>query len=60
MTKTTKIVVGAIAFENNPFDGHTLEELLNQTEYLTESRPRTGIVDRGYKGNIDLSIWIFR
>ena len=50
LTKTTKIVVGAIAFENNPYDGHTLEEHLNQTEYLTESRPRTGIVDRGYKG----------
>lgn len=50
LTKTTKIVVGAIAFENNPYDGHTLEEHLNQTEYLTESRPKTGIVDRGYKG----------
>jgi len=50
LTKTSKIVVGAIAFENNPYDGHTLEEHLNQTEYLTESRPKTGIVDRGYKG----------
>lgn len=50
LTKTTKIVVGAIAFEDNPYDGHTLEEHLKQTEYLTESRPKTGIVDRGYKG----------
>ena len=50
LTKTTKIVVGAIAFENNPYDGHTLEEHLKQTEYLTESRPKTGIVDRGYRG----------
>lgn len=50
LTKTSKIVVGAIAFENNPYDGHTLEEHLNQTEYLTQSRPKTGIVDRGYKG----------
>ena len=50
LTKTSKIVVGAIAFENNPYDGHTLDEHLNQTEYLTESRPKTGIVDRGYKG----------
>ena len=50
LTKTTKIVVGAIAFENNPYDGHTLDEHLNQTEYLTESRPKTGIVDRGYRG----------
>jgi IS5 family transposase len=50
LTKTTKIVVGAIAFEDNPYDGHTLEEHLEQTEYLTGSRPKTGIVDRGYRG----------
>jgi len=50
LTKTTKIVVGAIAFENNPYDGHTLEEHLIQTEYLTESKPKIGIVDRGYRG----------
>ena len=55
LTKTTKIVVGALAFEGNPYDGHTLDEHLIQTEYLTEKRPKTGIVDRGYKGkkNID-------
>lgn len=50
LTKTTKIVVGAIAFENNPYDGHTLDQHLIQTEYLTESKPKTGIVDRGYRG----------
>ena len=50
LTKTSKIIVGAIAFEGNPYDGHTLEEHLNQTEYLTLSRPKIGIVDRGYKG----------
>ncbi len=27
-----------------------MEEHLNQTEYLTESKPKTGIVDRGYRG----------
>ncbi len=50
LTKTTKIVVGAIAFENNPYDGHTLEQHLEQTEYLTQSKPKIGIVDRGYRG----------
>ena len=55
LTKTTKIVVGAIAFEDNPYDGHTLEEHLDQTEYLTESRPKTGIVDRGYKGKKNIN-----
>jgi IS5 family transposase len=39
-----------LAFEDNPYDGHTLEEHLIQTEYLTDKRPKTGIVDRGYKG----------
>ena len=55
LTKTTKIVVGAIAFENNPYDGHTLDQHLEQTEYLTESRPKTGIVDRGYKGKKNIN-----
>lgn len=55
LTKTTKIVVGAIAFENNPYDGHTLENHLKQTEYLTESKPRTGIVDRGYRGKKNIN-----
>ena len=55
LTKTTKIVVGAIAFENNPYDGHTLVEHLTQTEYLTESKPKTGIVDRGYRGKKNIN-----
>jgi IS5 family transposase len=55
LTKTTKIVVGAIAFENNPYDGHTLEEHLKQTEYLTESKPTVGIVDRGYRGKKNIN-----
>jgi len=54
LTKTSKIVVGAIAFEDNPYDGHTLDEHLDQTEYLTQSRPRIGIVDRGYKGKKEI------
>ena len=55
LTKTSKIVVGAISFEGNPYDGHTLEEHLKQVETLTGKRPKVGIVDRGYKGkkNID-------
>jgi len=55
VTKTSKIVVGAIAFENNPYDGHTLEEHLKQTEYLTNKRPKIGIVDRGYRGKKNIN-----
>ncbi len=55
LTKTTKIVVGALAFEGNPYDGHTLDEHLEQTEYLTDKRPKIGIVDRGYKGKKNIN-----
>jgi transposase, IS5 family len=55
VTRTTKIVVGALAFEGNPYDGHTLEDHLLQTEYLTGSRPKIGIVDRGYKGKKNIN-----
>ena len=48
-TSITKIVVRTIAFEDTHYNGHTLEEHLIQTEYLTESKPKTGIVDRGYR-----------
>ena len=50
VTKTSKIVVGALAFEDNPYDGHTLEEHLKQVEHFVGKRPKVGIVDRGYKG----------
>ncbi len=55
VTKTSKIIVEALAFEDNPYDGHTLEEHLKQEEFLVGKRPKVGIVDRGYKGkkNID-------
>ena len=55
LTKTTKIVVGALAFEGNPYDGHTLDKHLEQTEYLTDKRPKTGIVNRGYKGKKNIN-----
>ena len=55
LTKTSKIVVGALAFEGNPYDGHTLEAHLIQTEYLTQKRPKIGIVDRGYKGKKNIN-----
>lgn len=50
LTKKSGIIVGALAFENNPFDGHTLDEHLCQTEQLISKRPKVAIVDRGYRG----------
>lgn len=44
------LVVGAIAFEGNPYDGHTLGDQLEQIERLIGHRPKVALVDRGYQG----------
>lgn len=50
LTQRTGIIVGAMAFKTNVYDGHTLEEVLQQAETLTGKFPRTATVDRGYQG----------
>ena len=49
-TRDGGIIVGAIAFEDNPFDGHTLEPQLEQVKELTGFMPKVAIVDKGYRG----------
>ena len=49
-TKTSGIIVGALSFDKNTFDGHTLPEALDQVEALTGKRPALAIADRGYRG----------
>ena len=44
------LVVGALAFEGNPYDGHTLPAQLEQIKRLTGHRPKFAFVDRGYRG----------
>ena len=44
-------VVGMRAMPGNPYDGHTLEEALEQVEILTDQRPSLAVVDRGYRGH---------
>jgi IS5 family transposase len=48
-TQNTGVIVGALGFRNQ-YDGHTLEEALQQTRRLRGSAPQTATVDRGYKG----------
>jgi IS5 family transposase len=43
-------VVGMRSMPGNPYDGHTLEEAIEQVSILAERTPKTVIVDRGYKG----------
>jgi len=52
IAKTMKsgIIVGAIGFKENLYDADTLESQLEQIERLTGRLPKTGIVDRGYRG----------
>ena len=50
LTQNTGIIVGAMTFKENRYDGHTLTDALNQTEALTGKAPATATVDRGYKG----------
>ena len=50
MTKNSGIVVGAVSFPNNIYDGHTLPEALKQSEALVGRRAKVAICDRGYRG----------
>ncbi|MDA3953045.1 MAG: IS5 family transposase [Bacteroidales bacterium] len=49
-TKKSGIIVGAMAFTENIYDGDTLEPQLEQTERLIKRKPKFGVVDRGYRG----------
>ena len=49
-TRKSGIIVGAMAFKENIYDGDTLEPQLEQVERLTNHQPGSGIVDRGYRG----------
>ncbi|MCF6359941.1 MAG: transposase [Cyclobacteriaceae bacterium] len=50
LTQNTDIIVGAMSFEENIYDGKTLEAVLEQTKELTGQYPKTATVDRGYQG----------
>jgi IS5 family transposase len=44
------LVVGARSMPGNPYDGHTLDEALEQAAILSDVKPELAIVDRGYRG----------
>ena len=51
LATTTKSnwIVGCLSFDDNPYDGHTLKEALEQVETLTTYKPTHVYVDQGYK-----------
>lgn len=44
-------IVGVDALPGNPYDGHTLEDTLEQVERLTGTMPDHAQVDKGYRGH---------
>jgi len=42
--------VGALAFNSNQYDGHTLPTVLLQLKRLMKYEPTVALCDRGYKG----------
>ena len=53
VTHKRGLVVGARTFPGNPYDGHVLDEQLEQTTILLEDtgrKPKQVIVDLGYRG----------
>jgi IS5 family transposase len=49
-TKNSGIIVGALSFEKNEYDGHTLPAALEQYRNLMNKEATEIIADRGYKG----------
>lgn len=49
-TRKSGILVGALAFNENVYDGDTLEPQLAQVERVASYRPKAAIVDRGFRG----------
>ena len=49
-TRDSGIIIGALAFESNVFDGHTVPDVLAQVNRLLGRVPTIGIGDRGYRG----------
>lgn len=50
MTKTHGVIIGAVAHEENLYDGDALRPALEQTCAITGGQPAKAIVDRGYRG----------
>lgn len=49
-TRDSGIIIGALAFDKNVFDGHTVPAVLAQVNRLINRVPCIGIADRGYRG----------
>ena len=49
-TRDSSVIIGALAFEKNQYDAHTLPAVLAQIRRVANKVPAVGIADRGYRG----------
>lgn len=49
-TRDSHIVIGAMAFDHNIYDGHSLSAVLEQVKRLARYMPNIVLCDRGYRG----------
>jgi len=49
-TRDSNILIGALAFEENRYDGHTLPEVFAQIKRVLGHVPKICLGDRGYRG----------
>ena len=54
VTENTGVIVGAMSFSNNPYDGHTLPAVLDQYKTIFGKSPKEATVDRGYRGKTQI------
>jgi len=47
---TAYFVTGIRSYPGNPYDGHTLDDMLQQTEIISSTKIRDAVVDLGYRG----------
>jgi IS5 family transposase len=59
-TSRDNFVVGIQSLPGNPYDGHTLQRMIEQVAALTGTAPKEAYVDRGFRGHLlhMLSVWI--
>lgn len=61
-TNKESFVIGARSLPGNPYDGHTLQECIEQAKRITAVAPKEVYTDRGYRGHGcnsgTLKVWI--
>ena len=50
MLRDSGVIVSALSFVSNPYDGDTLADTLTQAQVYSGKRFKSALVDRGYRG----------